>query len=197
MNDPLQAQAIALFEAHVSTRDIAAQIGADRGDVKRWRAEWRGVKPSRTPARVRETPEDVQEDGKPDFEAQARARLEMTFIDWAEDKVVQCEMAIGALTYEVLNGGKVNAAGLAALLTRAREARDKVELIRQSMGIFSGSPEELREQMARSLNEWPDQYLELAFAVYSERNKGRVLFESVAGHKAYYDLEEGCWVRKT
>ena len=120
----------------------------------------------------------------------AKERLGMSFALWAEDKSVQSEMVLGQMMAQMQNGEKINAAGLAAMFTRAREAREKVEAIRATTGGFKGSEEELREQMGLAMEEWPDSYLELAFRVYSDRHAGRVLFVSKSGHRAEYDADQ-------
>lgn len=120
-----------------------------------------------------------------------RWRATLSELDWALDKLVQIEEAIEAL---LTQGGKLNAAGLAALFARARDAQRDVRRILATAGPLDGANlDEIREWLGRSLEEWPDEFLEMAFGVYGERHSGRVLFMGKSGHRSEFDPEEG-WI---
>lgn len=186
----VRAQAVARFEQMVSSKKVAEELGLDVREVKAWRLEWKGGKPSRTGARVREAKPRTQGGAA----GAAKERLAMTFVHWAEDKSIQAETVLGFLMKQIAANEKVNMAGFAAMFTRAREAREHVEIIRKTTGQGHGTAEELRAQMLQSMEEWPDEYLELAFRVYSERHNGQALFVAKGGHKTEFDLDANTWV---
>lgn len=125
---------------------------------------------------------------RPASTRRARWRAMLGELDWALDKQVQIEEAIEKL----MRAEKVNAAGLAALFARARDAQQDVRRILANAGPLEGATaDEIREWFSRSAEEWPDEYLEMTFRVYGERHKGRVLFVAESGHRAEFDPAEG------
>lgn len=118
----------------------------------------------------------------------ARWRARLGSLAWVLDKSVQCEEALEKL----LTSDRMNAAGVAALFSRAREFQEDKRRILAESGVLDGAgKEELREWFLRSAEEWPDEFLELAFGIYGERHRGRVLFVADSGHRAEFDPEKG------
>jgi hypothetical protein len=125
---------------------------------------------------------------RPQSSRRARWRATLGELDWALDKKVQIEEAIEKL----MRAERTNAAGLAALFSRARDADADVRRIIANAGPLDGaSSDEIREWFSRSAEEWPDEYLEMTFRVYGERHKGRVLFIAESGHRAEFDPAKG------
>lgn len=120
-----------------------------------------------------------------------RWRAKLGDLEWHLDKLVQVEEAIEKL----LGASKMNAAGVAALFSRALDVRKGIERIQASRPWMAGATiEELREWLELSLDEWPDEFLELGIRVYAARHKGRILFIHEGGTRAELDPEEG-WVQ--
>lgn len=121
-----------------------------------------------------------------------RWRAQLTRIYWYVDKIVQVEEAIE----DVLKFPKFNAAGLAALLSRAKEFREDLERIRkeQPNELDGASRDELREYLGLQMEGWPDEHLEVAFLVYGQRHRGRMLWVGDGGHRSEWDPETG-WER--
>jgi hypothetical protein len=128
----------------------------------------------------------------PPSKSRATFRTRLAKLPWHLDKLRQIEGAIE----KVLGQKTFNAAGLAALMARAVDARDAVDaLIAERPDELAGmSPEQLVEWAGLALEGWPDQVLEVAFRVYSLRHRGRILFVGDSGHKSEYDPVEG-WSR--
>jgi len=72
-------------------------------------------------------------------------------------------------------------------LCRAAAERYR-DLLAAGSAIEAGEDDSVIEA---ALEEWPDEHLEHAFRVYSERHKGRVLFVSEHGHRSEFDVDEG------
>lgn len=119
----------------------------------------------------------------------ARWRATLARIEYLGDKLVQIEEAIETL----LDADRVNAAGLAALITRSIDVRGSLdaELAAQPDRLEGATAEELVEFHRKALEEQPDQLLEAAFAVYGERHRGRFIFVGEGGHRTEYVPGEG------
>ena len=93
----------------------------------------------------------------------------------------------------VLAAQKFNAAGLAALMSRAAQFRKDLERARAATPdeLEGASPEEILEHLEAQLADWPDQHLEAAFVVYGERHDGQLLFVGEGGHRAEFDRDAG------
>lgn len=118
-----------------------------------------------------------------------RWRAKLSDLAWHLDKLVQIEEAIEKL----LSAQKMNAAGVAALFSRSLDVRRGIERIQASRPWMAGAtPEELRDWLERSLDEWPDDFLELAIRVYASKHKGRILFIHEGGTKS--TLGDEGWV---
>lgn len=71
---------------------------------------------------------------------------------------------------------KFNAAGLAALMMRAGETRKHIDalLSERPDSLAGATPEEIRLHARQILDTWPDDCVEVAFEVYTERHGGRL-----------------------
>ncbi len=110
-------------------------------------------------------------------------------ISWHLDKVVQVEEAIE----RVLSTTKFNAAGLAALMSRAAQFRKDLERARAETPdtLEGATPEEIRNILELQLHDWPDDHLEVSFRVYAERHGGTLLFVGEGGHRSEFDADTG------
>ena len=118
-----------------------------------------------------------------------RWRARLGRIEWYLDKIVQVEEAIE----RVLGVAKFNAAGLAALMSRAAGFREDLERIRRAIPdeLEGADRAEIRDRLELQLEDWPDEHLEVSFLVYGRRHHGRILFVSESGHRAEYDPDLG------
>lgn len=135
-------------------------------------------------------PEPLEPPKRPPHRARrGRWRAKLTRMDWLLDKLVQVEEAIEL----VLAMPKMNAAGLAALLARSASFRTDLERARAEIPdeLAGATPAEIRTMLELQLADWPDDHLEVAFLVYGERRRGRILFIGEGGHKAEFDPMTG------
>lgn len=122
---------------------------------------------------------------------QAEWRAQLSNLNWALDKLAQVEEIILTLK----KAKPVSGQALAAMISRSFEARRMAEAALANFVPLEGaSDDELREWLGRSLEDWPDEFLEMGFRVYGERHAGRVLFLSKGGHRAEFDPESG-WIQ--
>lgn len=139
----------------------------------------------------RELPEPPKRPSKRDARASWRVRLGR--LPWHLDKLRQLEEAIEV----TLANKRFNAAGLAALMLRAQDARERIDgiLAERPDEIAGMSADELVAWARLALASWPDQVLEVALALYCQRHRGHLEFVGEAGHRAVFDPLEGTWSR--
>ena len=110
-------------------------------------------------------------------------------LDWRNAKLDQLEEVITSC----LTADRPNAVGIAALMKSAMKLRGEIDHLAalKPDELDDATPEQIREYLADVMIDWPNEHLELAFAIYAERHVGRVLFISDGGHQSEFDAEEG------
>jgi len=98
-----------------------------------------------------------------------------------------------AYTARVIAMDKDASTGVAALSKSAEKLREQIDRLQalKPDELDDATPEQIREYLADVMIDWPNEHLELAFAIYAERHVGRVLFVSDGGHQSEFDAEEG------
>ena len=160
-----------MAETRTGYKKAAKHFGASEGDLR----SVMGAKSSRTPTRARET--------------EAKRRTKLGPLAWRIDKLEQLETGI----HEIMKSERINAVGLAALTKSAMKLRGEIDALSAVASDEFGnmSRDEIREYLGTLLEEWPDEFIELAFLVYAEKHGGRVVFVAEGGRQTEYDAAEG------
>jgi len=117
------------------------------------------------------------------------APVRLAPLEWRNAKLDQLEEVITSC----LTADRPNAVGIAALMKSAMKLRGEIDHLAalKPDDLDDATPEQIREYLADVMIDWPNEHLELAFAIYAERHVGRVLFISDGGHQSEFDAEEG------
>ena len=171
------------MKALPSESDVLAHLAENGGKIRKAAKHFgctqkeirslAGKPPSRT--RARDSP--------------AKRRSKLSPLEWRMDKLVSFE----ELWERAAEEAKPNIVGMAAISKSMMTLRNEIDKLQADApdGLENATPEEIREALGMAMEEWPNEHLELAFRVYSDRHGGRVLFLHEGGSQTEYSADEG------
>ena len=118
-------------------------------------------------------------------------RVTLNELDYLLDKLVEVEK----VSRDMISGAMGwNAAAYAALVSRGLDLKQRIERAKaqQPDEVSGATPEELRRLIRLQLEGWPDEHIEVAFGVYSDRHDGQLMFVG-DGHHAEWNTDAERW----